>query len=65
MRTKPPCMNCERRVPGCHSMCNDFKVWKAEDERRKREKEKARELDGITYTSRLKKAVYKKIKEGR
>ena len=65
MRSKPPCMDCDRRVPGCHSMCNDFKAWKAEEDRKKTERDKARDLDGITYSARLKKAYYKKIKEGK
>ena len=24
---KQPCYKCERRVPGCHGSCEDYKLW--------------------------------------
>ena len=30
-RTAPPCKGCEDRVVGCHSRCDKYKEWKAQD----------------------------------
>lgn len=27
-RTIPPCMGCEKRRVGCHSVCDGYKGWK-------------------------------------
>ena len=27
-RTTPPCMGCEKRRVGCHSVCDGYKGWK-------------------------------------
>lgn len=27
-RTTPPCMGCEKRKVGCHSVCDGYKGWK-------------------------------------
>lgn len=24
---KQPCYKCEKRVPGCHGSCEDYKIW--------------------------------------
>jgi len=29
---KCPCQGCEDRNPGCHSSCEKYKAWKAENE---------------------------------
>lgn len=28
--SKPPCKDCADRIPGCHSMCERYKVWKGD-----------------------------------
>lgn len=30
-----PCFNCERREMGCHSACEDYKIFQTENEKRK------------------------------
>lgn len=27
MMPMPPCKNCERRHPGCHSKCSAYQAW--------------------------------------
>ena len=33
---KSPCKDCDRRYPGCHDHCEDFKAFRAEVERVKK-----------------------------
>ena len=66
MRKPPPCFpECPERTMTCHQFCQKYKEWKAEDQIRKEEKDKAKELEWITFSNRVKKAVHKKIKEGK
>ena len=42
---KAPCNGCERRTPGCHGACPDYKSWRLEYDRMKAGKrEEAPEL---------------------
>ena len=34
MKANAPCLNCERRVVGCHSTCDAYKAYKDEKLRR-------------------------------
>ena len=62
MRTKPPCSkDCFKRTITCHQFCDEYKSWKAEDQRRKAEKDAAKEKEWITFTDRAKKSLHKKI----
>lgn len=40
---KVPCRNCKDRKLGCHSECERYKVWQAENEKIKSERRKATE----------------------
>ena len=35
---KACCYKCEKRVPGCHGSCEDYKRFKAENDAKKQEK---------------------------
>lgn len=38
---KNPCHNCQKRYPGCHASCEDYKSWKSQwDEMRERERKR-------------------------
>ncbi len=36
-RTEPPCKGCEERFVGCHSGCDKYKSWKAQELKRSKE----------------------------
>ena len=38
MPTIAPCKGCKKRYPGCHSQCEDYLVYKEENEKLKQEK---------------------------
>lgn len=64
IQIKTPCMNCSRRVLGCHSTCEDFAAYQAEKEeiqkRITQEKNVDRtELEGKLYS--LRKRGFKKF----
>lgn len=40
-----PCKDCERRSPGCHDHCDDYKEWKAELDEKKMIREEALKED--------------------
>lgn len=42
---KGPCMNCERRHPGCHNKCPDYQAYKERAEDRKALERKRKEDD--------------------
>ena len=69
MRKKPPCYqngsDCPRRKLLCHGACKEFQAWKAEEEEKKRIADAEREKVWITFSEGAKKAVNRKIKEGR
>lgn len=57
-----PCLNCESRVPGCHSRCEAYSRFKAA---REREKElvrqfKAQDAELYGYRSKRYKIKYEK-----
>ena len=33
----PPCKNCKKRFQFCHTTCEDYKIWKADHEKRRAE----------------------------
>ena len=41
-----PCLDCENRRVGCHSECEDYKVFAAENEARNAEAYKQRKAEG-------------------
>lgn len=47
IRNSSPCHNCEERHKGCHSHCENYKVWKAEWQKKKEK------LDGIAERERM------------
>ena len=66
MRTKPPCSkDCFKRTITCHQFCQRYKDWKAEDQRRKAEKDKAKENEYLTFSDTVKKAMKRKAMRGR
>ena len=38
-----PCRDCERREPGCHGSCPDYKSWREEMDRQAEIRNKERE----------------------
>ena len=41
---KTPCNGCDHRLVGCHSLCPEYREWKAEWEKQKASKPKSHEL---------------------
>ena len=56
-----PCKDCDRRVSGCHSMCDDYKSWKAEQDRIVDERRKAREAEPA-ICRKVQRQIYKAMK---
>jgi hypothetical protein len=40
MMNQCPCINCQERIIGCHSSCQKYKDWSAEERRLKEEYKK-------------------------
>lgn len=66
MRKKPPCFpECTERTMTCHQFCQRYKDWKSEDQKRKEAKDKAKEIEWITFSDRVKKSLHKKVMDRR
>ena len=67
MRKKPPCyqngLDCPKRKLLCHGSCKEFQKWKAEEEERKRIRDKIKEQENMMYSESAKKAEYKRLRE--
>lgn len=64
MKNGCPCRkDCERREPGCHAVCNDYKTWKEADLAKKaairKEKERYDTLSETTKKRMWRKQRYK------
>lgn len=46
-----PCRDCTSRLVGCHSMCSDYKAYKAELQRIKDNKDKERQFEKYVATN--------------
>jgi hypothetical protein len=55
------CYKCEKRNPGCHSTCEDYKADKAEYDKRKAEYDRERQITGAIQGARRDK-VYNAMK---
>lgn len=53
---KNPCLNCEKRIVGCHGSCEDYKVFRkdldAQNKRRREEKQKVRCVDDYCFETK-------------
>ena len=47
---KCPCKGCKDRFVGCHSKCDGYASWKAEQDEKREERQKAREQNSLLYT---------------
>lgn len=51
---KAPCMNCEDRQLGCHSICQKYKDWKENLEKMKRGENTKKEFNNVYYPHHFK-----------
>ena len=59
-----PCKDCDRRVPGCHSMCKDYQGWKKVQEIGAAERQ--RERDAATILCRnVQRQIWRYMKQRR
>ena len=58
------CCHCARRVPGCHSVCEDYKRDCEENEKRRAYERKFATVDGMPQTQTVYKMIYEQKKRG-
>lgn len=65
MRLVAPCKECKEHRQNCHAICEIYKEWKAEDDKRKEEfKKKKRETgDYIAYAQQTMRNMQKRRKK--
>jgi len=49
----------------CHGHCKEFQKWKAEEEEKKKVRDKIKETENLMYSESAKKAEYKRLRKGR
>ena len=56
-----PCRDCERREPGCHGSCPDYKGWREEMDRSMEARQKAREAEPM-LCKQVVRQIYKSMR---
>ena len=64
-RTMPPCKGCEERKVGCHSVCDGYKKWQAQELARKDEAYSLYKTERIAEDYVVEKIRDNKKKKGR
>lgn len=52
MAVMSPCYKCEKRYPGCHSHCDDYKAWRGDFDAKKQAVKTEKERKMKTYPSK-------------
>lgn len=45
MRKGPPCKDCKKRFVGCHSICEQYLEWKADNDATREKQQQAKAIE--------------------